>query len=227
MKEKEIKIEPLKETKLNIQLIGDTDLILHGRSRYYLQSEIWKQSHPKGAEPPAIYKQNKNEWEALITSIHWLNHITYHDEDISLYSEEEWKDYMQNNKPCIQGIAFYKSFAESFVTFFKDSIKKNGTDVKRAINMDKSMYPINFSSVEPRNSIVPTGGRNSTSVLASYNVFQGWSCEIGVSCPNIVFPPETILSIIQSTGKYMGVGTQRLNGYGRYHIGEVKMVQEG
>lgn len=144
MKEKEIKIEPLKETKLNIQLIGDTDLILHGRSRYYLQSEIWKQSHPKGAEPPAIYKQNKNEWEALITSIHWLNPITYHDEDISLYSEEEWKDYMQNNKPCIQGIAFYKSFAESFVTFFKDSIKKNGTDVKRAINMDKSMYPINF-----------------------------------------------------------------------------------
>lgn len=222
---KQIKIEPLKETRMSIQLVGDTDLILHGKSRYYLQYEIWKQSHDKGAEPPAIFKQGKNVWEQLITSIHWKNPIQFHDEDIKLYSEEEWKDYMQNNQPCISSTAFYKSFKDGFITFFKDNIKKNGTDVQRAINMSGSLYPITFSSVEPRHTIVPTNGNGTGSpVLASYNVFSGWKCEIDISCPDNVFPPETILSIIQTTGKYMGIGTQRLNGYGRYHIEDVKAI---
>lgn len=222
-----IKIEPLKETQLHVQLIGDSDLILHGRSRYYLQSEIWKQQHPKGAEPPAIYKQDKNVWESLITSIHWKNPIQFHDEDISLYSEGEWKEYMQNNQPCILAIAFYKSFAESFITFFKDNIKKNGTDVKRAINMIGGIYPITFAGVEVQHSIVPTSGASSGSpVLASCNVFHGWQCEIDLSCPDVVFPYETVLSIIQATGRYIGIGTQRMNGYGRYHIGDIQVTKQ-
>lgn len=225
MGKQSLKIEPLKETQLHIEVIGDSDLILHGRSRYYVLSEVWKQSHDKGAEPPAIYKQGKNVWEPIITSIHWKKPIQYHDEDIMLYTEDEWKDYMQNNQPCILAIAFYKSFAESFITFFKDSIKKNGTDVKRAINMIGGIYPITFSEVEVQHSIVPTSGLGSTSVIASCNVFHGWKCEIDLSCPNIVFPPETVLSIIQATGRYIGIGTQRLNGYGRYHIGDIQMAK--
>lgn len=222
-----LKIEPLKETKMHIQLIGDSDLILHGRSRYYVQSEVWKQSHDKGAEPPAIYKQGKNVWEQLITSIHWKQPIQFHDEDIMLYTEDEWKDYMQNNQPCILAIAFYKSFVESFITFFKDSIKKNGTDVKRALNMEGTLFPITFSEVEVQHSIVPTqGGKSggSSSVIASYNLFHGWKCEIDISCPNIAFPYETVLSIVQTTGRYIGVGSQRMNGYGKYHIGDIQII---
>lgn len=221
---KKIKIEPLKETCMNIELVGDSELILNGRSRYYLQSEIWKQSHPKGQEPPAIFKQDKNVWEELITSIHWKNPIQFHDEDISLYSEDEWNDYMRNNQPCILSQAFYKSFSESFVTFFKENIKKNGTDVKRAINVIGGLCPITFSKAEIRQIIVPTSGLGSTSVLCSCNIFSGWKTEITVSCPNVVFPPETVLSIIQSTGRYIGIGTQRMNGYGRYHIENVSVI---
>lgn len=225
MATKSIVIEPLKETALHIKLVGDSDLILHKKSRYYEQSEIWKQSHDKGADFPAIYKQGKNIWEQFITTLHWEKPIAFHDEDILLYSEEEWNDYMANNRPCILATAFSKSFVEAFITFFKESIKKNGTDVKRAFNMIGQIYPINFSSVEPVNAIVQTNGAGGGSpVLCSYNLFHGWNCEIEVSCPNVVFPSSTVLSIIQSTGRYIGIGSQRLNGYGKYHIEEVKEI---
>lgn len=221
---KSIKIEPIKETTMTIKLVGDTDLILNGRSRQYVKSEVWKQSHDKGSEMPSIYRQSKNIWEQRITAIHWKNPIEYHDEDISLYTEEEWQKYMSENQPCILAMAFAKSFTECFKTFFKESTKKNGTDLDRALNMGGSAFPITFSSVRVEDSIVPTSGMGSTSVISSVNVFSGWECEIVVSCADIVFPPETLISIINTTGKYIGIGTQRKNGYGRYHIESVKAI---
>lgn len=58
-KSKTFTIEPLKETTLKLELIGDTDLILHKRSRYYEQAECWKQAHDKGTKMPEIYNQSK------------------------------------------------------------------------------------------------------------------------------------------------------------------------
>lgn len=48
---------------------------------------------------PEIYNQGKNIWEGLITGIHWEKPITFHDEDISLYTQEEWESYMKDNRP--------------------------------------------------------------------------------------------------------------------------------
>lgn len=223
-KSKTITIEPLKETTLEITLIGDTDLILCARGRYYQQSEIWKQSHDKGSDMPAIFKQGKNIWEQRITSIHWKDPIEYHDDDISLYTEDEWKKYMNENQPCILSMAFAKSFKEAFITFFKDSTKKNGTDISRALNMAGVMVPITFAGVRWRDSIVPTSGQTRSSVLSTVNIFSGWSCKIIASCANAVFPPETILAVIDSAGKYIGIGTQRTNGFGRYHVESVRAV---
>ena len=221
---KNIKIEPIKETTMSVKLVGDTDLILNGRSRQYVMSEVWKQSHDKGSEMPAIYRQSKNMWEQRITSIHWKNPIEYHDDDISLYTEEEWNKYMNENQPCILAMAFAKSFKECFLTFFRDSTGKKVTDLSRALNMGGSVFPIDFASVRIEDSIVPTTGLGSTSVISSVNVFSGWSCEIVVSCADIVFPPETLVSIINTAGKYIGIGTQRSNGFGRYHIETIKAV---
>ena len=221
---KKITIEPIKETTMVITLVGDTDLILNGRGRLYVQSEVWKQGHDKGSDLPAIFKQSKNMWEQRITSIHWKNPIEYHDEDISLYTEEEWNRYMKENQPCILAMAFQKSFKEAFITFYKDSTGKKGTDLSRALNMGGTLFPITFSEVRIEDSIVPTSGIGSTSVISSVNVFSGWKCEITVSCADIVFPAETVLSIINTCGKYIGIGTQRSNGFGRYHITDVKVI---
>lgn len=217
-KSKTFTIEPLKETTLKLELIGDTDLILHKRSRYYEQAEYWKQAHDKGTKMPEIYNQSKNIWEGLITGIHWERPITFHDEDISLYTQEEWESYMKDNRPCILTQAFKKAFTETFITFFKDSTGKKGTDIKRSLSMTGSICPVTFSDVEVVSNIVPTSGISASPVLCSSNVFHNWRTTIEVSCPDIVFPHETVLQLIETSGKYIGIGTQRANGNGRYHI---------
>lgn len=217
-KSKTFTIEPLKETTLRLELIGDTDLILHKRSRYYEQAECWKQAHDKGTKMPEIYNQSKNIWEGLITGIHWEKPITFHDEDISLYTQEEWESYMKDNRPCILTQAFKKAFTETFITFFKDSTGKKGTDIKRSLSMAGSICPVTFSDVEVVSNIVPTSGISASPVLCSSNVFHNWRTTIEVSCPDIVFPHETVLQLIETSGKYIGIGTQRANGNGRYHI---------
>ena len=217
-KSKTFTIEPLKETTLRLELIGDTDLILHKRSRYYEQAECWKQAHDKGTKMPEIYNQSKNIWEGLITGIHWERPITFHDEDIFLYTLEDWESYMKDNRPCILTQAFKKAFTETFITFFKDSTGKKGTDIKRSLSMTGSICPVDFESVEVVNNIVPTSGISASPVLCSSNVFHNWRTTIEVSCPDIVFPHETVLQLIETSGKYIGIGTQRANGNGRYHI---------
>lgn len=211
-------IETLSTTTLKMELIGDTPLILHAKSRYYEMSECWKQNHDKGSKMPEIYRQGKNLWEGLITGIHWEKPIEYHDENIMLYTEEEWKHYMETNRPCILAQAFKKSFKESFVTFLKESTGKNGTDITRALSVDEFIHPIKFASVYIESSIVPTKVVGGSSVVCNANVFENWSTEITISCPDAVFPVETIIQLIETTGKYIGIGSQRANGYGRYHI---------
>jgi hypothetical protein len=218
-------IEPIKETRMIVELIGDTDLILHKLTRGFTRQEIYKQSHEKGTEMPNELVVPKNaKWEALITSLTWEKPITFHDDDLMAYTEEEWKYYMENNRPCILGTAFYKSFMEIFTTFFKEKTGKNGTDFRRSINIVRELNPITFSGVNAEEKLANTGGISNCNVLCRQNVFSGWKCEIEIVSADCVFPYSTVLSVIQTTGSYNGIGSQRKNGYGRYHIGEVKIL---
>lgn len=219
-----VEIEPIKETRMKIELVGDSDLILHKKSREWERREVWKQNHEKGAEPPAAHKTKIPVMEQLITSVTWEKPITFHDDDLDLYTEKELDYYLKNNRPCILAVAFYRSFAESFITFFKDSIKKNGTDLQRALNMGRTVYPVDCEAARVEQKLVPNNGKDKTNVVCNQLVFSNWKCEIDVSCADIVFPYKTVLSIIQTTGKYIGVGTNRKYGYGRYHIENIKIV---
>lgn len=217
-KEKTIKITPIKENIITLDIVGDSDLILHKKSRLYELGQVWAQNQPKGTELPERF-QGKNKWEQFITTITWEKPITFHDDDVSLYSEEEWNDYMTNNRPCILTQAFGKSFQEAFKTFgFKDSTKKAGTDFQRALNFDGNKIPVNFSSVTYESKLVPNTGINKSNVVCNQNIFSGWNCQITLRMPEKVFPIETVVSVVSTAGRYIGVGSQRKNGYGRYHI---------
>lgn len=223
-KTKNIIVEPIKETHITAEIIGCSSLILHKKSRSFERQEIFKQSHEKGTKLPKEYTQSKNIWEGLITGLTWEKPITYHDEDCDLYCEEEWKKYMETNRPCILAPAFYGSFAEAFKTFgFKDSTGKAGTDLQRALNLKKTLFPVDFTSVNVEQKLVPNTGINKINVICCQNVFSGWKCTIELTVADVVFPYETILSVIQTAGKYIGIGTQRKNGYGRYSIGNIEI----
>lgn len=213
-----VSIKPIKETIITLKLVGDSDLILHKKSRMYEQSEVWKQNHPKGSEMPEKY-QGKNKWEQFITTINWKDPIEFHDDDPSLYTEEEWNYYMANNQPCILTQAFSKSFQEAFKSFgYKDSTKKAGTDFQRALNFDGAKVPITFVKATTESKLVPNTGINKTNVVYNGNLFSGWGTTITMSMPDKVFPVDTVVSIVQTAGKYIGIGSQRKNGYGRYHV---------
>ena len=143
--EKNIELTSLPIKSVTFTLVGDTDLILCKKARSFERQEIFKQSHPKGTKIPSEYQQPYCLWERLITSIHWLNPIEFHDDNHELYTEEEWRSYMQNNKPCILGKAFKDSMKEAFISCgFKESTGKNGTDYMRTTRISE-INPITFA----------------------------------------------------------------------------------
>lgn len=216
-----IELAAIKEGSMIVKISGDSDLVLCKKARSYEREEIFKQSHPKGTKIPAEYQQNYNLWEKLITSLHWEKPIEFHDDDYSKYTEEEWNKYMSENKPCILAKAFQESIKEAFISCgFKDSTGKAGTDFKRTISF-QNMVPITFAQVGYDQHLAQTSGLSKTNVLTQQNVFNGWSAEVKIDYLESAFPKETILDLIQCAGRFIGIGSRRGEGYGRYHIEEV------
>ena len=219
--EKNITFEPIKTTLMKITLIGDTDLILNKKARSYELEEVFKQSHQKGTKIPQKYQQPYNVWEKLITSINWIDPIVYHDDDNSLYTEEEWKFYMQTNKPFIFGKAFKDSWSEAFKSCgFKDSTGKAGTDFERSVIV-KQKNIVTFAEASYDQHLAMTKGLSRTNVLTQNNLFTGWKVGIEITFIESIFPKETLIDLIHTSGIFIGIGSRRKEGYGRYHIGEV------
>lgn len=221
-----IVFEPLKQTLIKVRLNGTGDLILHKKNRLFTMSEIWKQDHPKGSKMPCNLDQmlNKNKWEQLITSVTWEKPIEFHDDDPMLYSEEEWNEYMKNNRPCILAAAFAGSMQECFTTFFRDQTGKKGTDFRRAINVTQSKFPVDFASVRAEDILVPNTGMNKTNVVSHQNVFSGWSCDLELMSVDSVFPSDVIVEVLATAGKFIGVGTQRKNGFGHWELSNIELM---
>ena len=225
VQESTISIDPVKVKNMTVVIAGNDDLILCAKARSYEREEIFKQSHPKGTKIPAELQQPYNMWEKLITSIHWLNPITFHDEDYSLYTQKEWEKYMKENKPCILGKAFQDSLKEAFISCgFKDSTGKAGTDFRRTISFDP-ITPIEFALAGYDQHLAQTSGLSRTNVLTQQNYFHGWSARVNVSYLEIAFPKETIIDLFSCAGRFIGLGSRRGEGFGRYSVKEV--VHEG
>lgn len=223
-KKEVIRIEEAKAENVKLKLVGDEDLVLCAKARSYEIPEIYKQSHPKGTKLPSEMTQEFNLYEKLITSIHWLKPIEYHDSDWSLYTEEEWRRYLTENKPCIMAKAWTESFKEAFISCgFKDSTGKSGADLRRTVSIGHRLTPVNFTEAYYDMHLVPNNTMKHTNVLSVPTCFKNWSCEIEISFPKIAFPVDTIVEMVQAAGKFIGIGSRRGDGFGRYHIEGVSM----
>ena len=228
VKRKEIKIEKPRKTVLTFSLEGTSPLILRGMARSYIREEVFKQGHPKGTKIPHDLdtKINHNLYERLITSIHWKNPIEVFD-DYSLYTKEMWEELMEKNQPCILAKAFKDSMKEVFISFgYKESTGRNGTDLDRTIAIMNQLTPITFEKAEANEHIAKTSGVSSSNVLTDCNIFYGWKAELVLSHVNSVFPSETIISIVQNAGEYIGLGSRRKEAFGRYEIKNVSAYEE-
>ena len=222
-----LSFEPMNQTLIKTKLIGTGDLILHKKNRLFELSEIFKQDSPPGTKMPKNLDQklNKNKWEMLITSITWEKPIVFHDDNPMLYSEEEWIELTKTNRPCILSAAFAGAMQECFTTFFKAKTGKNGTDFRRAVNVCQPRFPVDFVSVRAEDILVPNNSQNKVNVVSHQNVFSGWSCDLELMSVDSVFPPEVIVEVLATTGKFIGVGTQRKNGYGHWELGNIELLK--
>lgn len=222
----ETQFDKIKKTKITADLIGTGELILNKKCRSYELPEIWKQTHPKGSEMPASLRQGFNLWEHLITSLHWRDPIIFHDDDWSLYTEEELKYYLENNAPCIKSYALIGSMKEAFISLgYKDSTGKNGSDITRAVSATAEKFPITFAEAHYEQKLIPTAGKSKTNVVGQYNVFSGWKTTVELVCANVVLPKETLVSLLIATGEFIGIGTQRKNGYGHFTVDNVRCTE--
>ncbi len=220
---KTITLEPVKKTLITMDLVGTSDLILNKKARSFELLEIWKQSHPKGEIPPKVLTQDYNLWEKLITSLDWKDPITFHDDDWKKYTEKEWTDYMKNNQPCVSSQAIFGSMYEAFVSFgYKDKTGKAGTDVKRAVSFSSNRYPITFAQATYQQKLIPNNTMQHTNVLGQNNVFSGWRIPIGIYTADVAIPVSTVIDLLATSGSFIGISTQRKNGYGRFTIENVK-----
>jgi hypothetical protein len=220
----ELEVEQIKQKIITAKLIGTSPLILSKKARSYELMEVFKQSHNRGTEIPKSLDQPYNLYERLITSIHWRDHIDYH-EDYSEYTEEEWRNLMENNAPCIHQLMLTGAMKEAFISFgFKDSTGKNGTDLTRCTTFDNTFYPVRFKAYDYEQKLVPNNGKDRTNVICEHNIFEGWTAEVSLICATIGFPIETVLSILNTAGQFIGVGSQHKNGYGHFVLGDIKIA---
>lgn len=199
-----IKIEPIKTKRITVTVVGDSDLILNKMNDINARTLIDKQKN----------KQKKaeelNEWEAIITAMHWR------DGKPTDYSEQGLKDALENNAPCITAFGLKKSFEQAIV---RNNIDKYSTKFRDGVNIiaPNGLVPITFAKHTVVEKLI--SAQKGSPVLSRQNIFAGWSATFDVQfVEGGEYSLEQILQIIGLAGFGGGIGSGRTSGYGRYHI---------
>lgn len=208
---KEIEVLEVKEIKpqlLTVHIVGDTDIVINKISDPAAREMIAKR---KGK---ANSIEKPNEWEEIITSIHWR------DGKPTEFSEKAMKEALKKNAPCITTFGLKKSFGEAVVRLGIDTYS---TKFDASVNILGSggLVPIKFTEHYIDEKLMSP--KKGSPVLVHLNRFRGWSADIQLSFIDSVYSAEQLLNVINLAGFGIGIGSGRRScGYGRYHVESVK-----
>jgi len=203
MKQETIHIKTIGVRTLEVTIAGDSDLILNKMNDVTTSQLLEKQKNKaKSTEVP-------NEWEAIITSMHWR------DGKPTDFSEKGLMDALNSNAPCISAFALKKSFGDAVV---RNEIDKYKTKFDAGVNIiaKGGLVPILFAEHYLDEKLIPA--KKGCPVRTVQNRFSGWSATFTLQFMESVYSAEQILNIIQLAGFGLGIGSGRSSGYGRYHI---------
>lgn len=201
----EIKGIDVKTATVTIQ--GDGDLVLNKMNDVVTKQLIDKRKDKaKDISKP-------NEWEGIITSMHWYNGKP------TDFSEEGLKEALQNNKPCITSFGFMKAMCDAVV---RNEIDKYSTKFKASVNVVSKggLIPINFTEHNIDTKLMSP--KKGSPVLVNLNRFSGWSADVVISYIESVYSLEQIVNVINLAGFGGGIGSGRTSGYGRFHVVDIK-----
>lgn len=203
MKEINIELKPLGVKTMNVTIVGDGDLVLNK------MNDVTAKQLTDARKDKAKSTQKPNEWEAVITSMHW------YDGKPTDLSEEGLYDALKSNKPCVTAFALKKSFGDAVV---RNEIDKYKTKFDASVNIvaKGGLVPITF--VEHTLDEKLMSPKKGSPVLVRLNRFSGWSATFTVQFMENVYSAEQIVNIINLSGFGLGIGSGRSSGYGRYHV---------
>lgn len=208
--EKTIEIKPISPKKILVSIEGDSDLILNKMndvSTRQLTDE--RKDKAKSLEKP-------NEYEQIITSIHWLHGKP------SEFSEKTLKDALKNNAPCITAFGMKKSLGQAVV---RNEIDSYATKFDASVNIlgqGDGLIPIRFTEHNIDEKLMSP--KRGAPILVRLNRFSGWSADIVISFIDNVYSEEQLLNIVNLAGFGIGIGSGRSSGFGRYHVTNVKAI---
>lgn len=210
MATKEIKLESIKIKQAHVFIEGDGDIVLNkmnARNERMLTAEDRK----KIREVP-------NQWEDIITSIHWRDGIPCTD-TYTQCTEEMFYKMLEENAPCISAFGLKKSFDQAVV---RNEIDKFSTKFDNAVNVvaDKGLIPIQFTEWSLDKRLMSP--KKGAPVNVCLNHFSGWKADFIINYTEHVYSLEQIVNIINLAGFGLGIGSGRTSGYGRYHVVDIK-----
>ena len=214
MKKKEeivaIEFKPIEPRTVQIEIVGDTDLILNK------MDDVTTKQLTDARKDKAKDLTKPNEWEEIITAMHWLNGKPEE------YSEEVLKELLFGdvNAPCITAFGLKKSFGEALT---RNKISTYSTEFRATVNVlgDKdNLVPITFTEYHLDEKLMSP--KKGAPVLVKLNRFSGWRATFKISFLENVYSLEQIVNVINLAGFGIGIGSGRNSDYGRYHIESIQ-----
>ena len=202
-----IELHQLEPRIMTVTIAGDGDLVLNK------MNDVVSKQLINARKDKAKSLEKTNEWEEVITSMHWR------DGKPTDMSEEGLKKALQDNAPCITAFGLKKSLGEAVV---RNEIDKYRTKFDANVNIvaKGGLIPITFAEHHIDEKLMSP--KKGAPVLVRLNRFCGWQAEFTISFMENCFSDEQILNIINLAGFGLGIGSGRSSGFGRYHIVSIK-----
>ena len=206
-----IEIKAIVPKRIIVTIEGDSDLILNKMNDVTTrQLTDQRKDKAKSLEKP-------NEWEQVITAIHWLNGKP------TEYSEESLMDALKNNAPCLTAFGLRKSFGQAIT---RNELSQWSTKFDACVNVfgkGDNLIPIRFAEHHIDEKLMTP--KKGSPVLVRLNRFSGWSADVEISFVDNVYSEEQIINFINLAGFGIGIGSGRSSGYGRYHVSGVRALE--
>lgn len=202
-KETIIEIQPISVIHAKITIEGDGDLVLNKMNSPTIRALTdARKDKAKKLERP-------NEWEQIITSMHWR------DGTPTDFSEDGLREALIHNAPCISAFGLKKSLGQAVV---RGGIDKYSTKFDAGVNIVATggLIPVTFAEHFVDEKLMSP--KRGAPVLARLNRFTGWKATFEIACVETSYSLDSVTNIINLAGFGLGIGSGRSSGYGRYHV---------
>lgn len=205
-----IELNPICVKHAHIFIEGDSDLVLNKMNARNARTLL--------AEDRKKVRENSNQWEDVITAIHWRDPLNCKD-TYKECDEKMMMDLLAHNAPCITAFGLKKSIGDAVV---RNEIDNYKTKLENAINIaaPRNLIPITFAQWSLDERLMSP--KKGAPVTVRLNHFSGWKADFMLDYTDHVYSLEQLVNFINMAGFGLGIGSGRSSGYGRYHVADVK-----